>query len=313
VQPTVSLEWAHEINEGDVGHIEVLRAGIDAGGVALPSQTFTIASKSALAFVDRDVVVGATYTYKVLIEDAQGGRGEWSEPVSCVVPDPGAGTVPEPPPYPVNVSVSGRSVTLTWSPSPSKETVDEYRVYRDVGLTVPIARVPAGDGTSSAYSYTDPTVEYGGSYTYFVTAVWYGTVGDVDVVDVLWESVSRSSGLVQIPQPPVLSMRITIAVDPALPSNATRPTYARMVIHSLDTGAMIPANPWEYPTLKFVGNQKVWDTAASKPFRADLYQGSYEVIGMFYSQTNQRLGTWTEPVELMSLATPVTVIYRGTN
>lgn len=316
----VSLVWTLETNIGDVGHIEILRTQMDATTTPLPQKTITVPSKSGRTFVDRDVQAGATYSYKVLVEDAQGGRGDWSEPAQCMVPALVGSQAPDPPPSPLTASVSGRSVTLRWAPSASKQIVDEYRVYRDSGLTIyfpgrepetyaPLVGVYAGRDTSppSQYEYIDPTVEYGGTYSYLVTAVSYDSVNDV-----MLESVSLSSGLVQIPQPPVLSMRISLAVA-NLPVGATRPASARVVIHSLDTGAMIPANPWEYPTLKFVGSQKEWDTAAKNPFKADLYQGSYEVIAMFYSQTNQRLGTYAEYVELTSLATPVVVTYRGPN
>lgn len=319
MRASVALCWTLETNIGDVGHIEVMRT--ELGGAGGTSQaTFVVPSRSAQTYVDRAVRAGSTYEYRVVVEDAQGGRGEWSAGVRCSVPVSPAGAAPQPPTSPLSASVDGRSVTLTWGPSSSKLVVDEYRVYRDVGLTVyfpgrspaesaPLVGVFAGrdNNPPRAYEYLDPTVEYGGAYTYFVTAVTYDEASGV-----MWESVSISSGLVRIPQPPVLSMRISLAVA-TLPPTAPRPESARVVIHSLDTGAMIPANPWEYPTLKFVGNQRDWDTAAKNPFKADLYQGSYEVIAMFYSKTGQRLGTYAEYVELNSLATPVVVTYRGQN
>ncbi len=306
LRPSVSLAWQHEANIADVGHLEVERNGIDAGGVALPQRMFTIPVKSALAYVDRDVQVGATYTYRVLVEDAQGGRGDWSEPLSCTVPAAGAVGIPSPPTAPLTATVPARSVTLAWTASATRNIVDFYRAYRDPGLAIPFPHVVAGRSTTqTAYSYTDITVEYGGSYTYYVTAV---RLED----GVLWESVSLSGSQVRIPQPPVLSMRISLAVGNLAP-RALRPKNARVAIHSLDTGAFIPANPWEYPTLSFTGNNKEWDTAAKNPLKVDLYQGSYEVFAMFYSQTGQRLGTYTEYVNLTSLATPVTVTYRGPN
>ncbi len=319
LRASVALSWTLETNIGDVGHIEIMRAESGSSGLVSPT-TLLIRSKTAQTYVDRGVEAGKTYVYKVLVEDAQGARGEWSDPAQCTVPASPVGSVPQPPPSPVSFSVTGRSVTLRWGPSPSKLVVDEYRVYRDVAMSLyfagrlpstyaPLVGVFAGRDPSppSYYEYIDPTVEYGGTYSYFVTAVTYDAENHV-----MWESVSASSGLVQIPQPPVLSMRISLAVAGLAPG-ATQPESARVVIHSLDTGAMIPANPWEYPTLKFVGSQKEWDTAAKHPFKADLYQGSYEVIAMFYSKNGQRLGTYVEHVDLVTTATPVVVTYRGPN
>jgi type II secretory pathway pseudopilin PulG len=304
LRPSVTLDWEHEANISDVGHLEVERNGIDAAGVPIPLRTFTISVKSARTFVDRDVQIGATYTYRVLVEDAQGGRGDWSEPQPCTIPAAGDVAVPSPPPAPLTATVPARSVKLDWVASADKDTVDFYRVYRDAGLAMPFPQVAAARSTTqSAYTYTDITAEYGGIYTYYVTAV---RLED----GVLWESVSLSGSEVRIPQPPVLSMRISLAVGNLAPSDA-RPKTARVAIHSLDTGAFIPANPWEYPTLNFTGNS-VWDTT-KPPAKVDLYQGSYEVIAMFYSQTGQRLGAYTEYVNLTSLATPVTVTYRGPN
>lgn len=306
--PTVSLAWTLAANIGDAGSVEVYRTGVDATGVELAPKTIPILSRSATAYVDRDVLVGATYAYKVMVRDAVDQQGEWSDVASCTVPVLAEGEAPDAPPSPILTSVSGRSVMLSWSPSADRGVIDEYRVYRDAGLTTPIVSVPTYRSTSvDPYTYTDPTVEYGGTYTYFVTAVTYD-----EALDLYWESWSISAAPVHIPQPPVLNMRISIAVG-TLPQGATRPTYARVAIHSMDTGDVIPANPWDYPTLKFVGSQKIWDTAAKSPYKADLYEGGYEVIAMFYSQTNQRLGTYTGYVDLTARDTPVVVTYRGPN
>jgi type II secretory pathway pseudopilin PulG len=307
--PTVSLAWSLDEGISDVVGLEVYRTGVDALGAALPDKSITIDSKSATAYVDRDVVVGNTYSYRVMVKDALDQSGQWSEYTPpCTVPDPGAGATPDPPPSPLGAEVNGRSVTLTWWPSPDKAEVTEYRIYRDTALAVPIAVVETGGSTSpDPYSYPDPSVEYGGTYTYFVTAVIYDAAADL-----IWESYSLSAAPVQIPQPESLSMQITLAVA-TLPPGAKKPSYARVAIHSLDTGSIVPANPWEYPTLKFVGSNKVWDTDAKQPCPVTLYEGSYEVIAMFYSQDNQRLGTYTEDVDLTALDTPVTVTYLGPN
>jgi prepilin-type N-terminal cleavage/methylation domain-containing protein len=312
--PTATLSWSLDEGISDVVGLQIYRTGVDAGGVPLADKSITISSKSATAYVDRDVVVGNTYTYKVMVKDAVDQEGQWSDEVSCTIPEPGTEVAPAAPPMPLGATVDGRSVTLTWSPSPDREDVYAYRVYRDTALSVPIVSLETGGSTSTdPYSYTDPTVAYGGTYTYFVTAVSYYDVNPADDdPGVFWESYSLSAAPVQIPQPQSLSMRISLAVA-TLPQGATKPTYARVAIHSLDTGAIVPANLWEYPTLKFVGSSKEWDTDAKQPAPVTLYEGSYEVIAMFYSQTGVRLGTYTTHVELTSLDFPVVVTYLGTN
>lgn len=324
LKPTVSLEWTLAENIGDVGGVELYRTGTatDAAGVVTPltPKTIVVSSITALAYVDHDVSASTAdvtyeYTYKVLVKDLQmvedpGTTSDnWSDPVSCTMPASVAGEAPKAPPSPLSATVSGRSVKLTWWPSPDKAVVDEYCIYRDAAMSVPIAAVETHRSTSSSqYSYTDPTVAYGGSYSYFVTAVSYGASPAFR-----WESWSIGVGPVQIPQPLSLSMRITLGMG-TLPQGATKPTYARVAIHSIDTGSLIPANPWEYPTLKYKGGLTEWDTATKNPYQVtNLYEGSYEVIAMFYSQNNQRLGTYYEHVELTSLNTPVTVTYMGVN
>ena len=301
-QPFVYLNWELDPNVSDLARFEIGRTGT-LNGSALPEKIVSLPNW-ALEYVDRDVVEGATYTYKVIGQDIQGQRGLWSEESAITLAGASADHTPEPPPSgSIAYAISGRSVTCSWAASLSAPAVDAYRLYRQGadGVRLLVQTVPVELGTTDpgALTSTDIWVEYGATYTYFVTAV------SLDVDGLQWESASTSGVPVRVPEPPKVGMRVDVQVQPG----AAVPKSARLMIHSLDTGDLIPANPWDYPTIDPGSsnvNKNTWVTGDI------LYPGAYEVIAIFYAQDNTVLSTSTsERIDVSSPDTPVHVPYSG--
>jgi len=293
--PQVSLVWTDSENTSDVGHVEILRSGVAADGSLLATKTIVLPFKWATHYVDRDVDVGDTYLYKLMVEDAQGQRGEWSDGTSCIVPSPGAELAVVLPVGSLVTSVAAPSVKLTWTKPTPSTGIDYYRVYRDTALSVPIATVSA----SLPAEYTDTFSEYGSTYTYLVTAV-------DDLGSILVESVALAAAPVMVPEPPKVGMRVTVSAASPLPPGSPVPAYARVVIQSLDTGYFYPQNTVDYPKLRLGKKADVWNTGDV------FYPGRYQVIAMFYTNTG-RCGTYNFPLQLDASATPVNVVYMGPN
>ena len=292
--PYVFLKWDQDLSDNDIGHVEIFRTGTAADGSALDSKNIVVDSKSATMYVDRDVVTGATYSYKVMIQDAQGQRGEWSDVSSRTVP-PSTGLVaPTPPVGPTSTSVEGESVTVTWTAPTGNTGIEYYRVYRDPALSLPIADV----SEQAEKTYPDPFVEYGKTYSYVITAV-------DEQNGVLVESLPLNLPAVMVPEPPKVGMRISVSVG-SLPSGSPIPAYALVVVHSLGTGDFYPQDTWDYPRLKIGKRASAWETGNV------FYPGPYEVIAMFYTNTG-RCGTYKEPVVLDATMEIVNVVYTGPN
>jgi hypothetical protein len=182
--------------------------------------------------------------------------------------------------------------------------VDAYRVYRQGadGVRILVQTVPVELASSApTFGFIDPFVEFGLTYTYFITAVSLQNAG------LQWESPSTSGSPIRVPEPPKVGMRVDVQVQAGLDV----PRSARLMIHDLDTGDIIPANPWDYPTID-PGSSKVskntWVTGNI------LYPGVYQVIAVFYSSNNTAIGTYTsDAVTVSSPDTPVHVPYLGPN
>jgi prepilin-type N-terminal cleavage/methylation domain-containing protein len=303
-QPFVYLNWVLDPNISDLDHFEIGRTGT-LNGSALPEEIITL-PKWSLEYVDRDVVTGATYAYKVIAQDEQGQRGVWSDGSTISLSDTALDHVPLAPlSGSIVYTISGRSVTCAWGASPSAAAVDAYRLYRQgadgVRLLVQTVPVALGSTDPLALQFTDIYVEYGATYTYFVTAV------SQQIDGLQWESASTSGAPVRVPEPPKVGMRVDVQVQ----TGVEVPKSARLMIHSLDTGDIIPANPWDYPTIDPGSsnvNKNTWVTGDI------LYPGAYEVIAIFYAQNNTVLGTYTsERVDVSSSDTPVHMPYSGPN
>jgi len=102
-------------------------------------------------------------------------------------------------------------------------------------------------------------------------------------------------------------MRISVVSSPGV----TVPKLARLVIHNLDDGDLIPANPWDYPSINPSSdnvNQNTWVTGDI------LYPGNYEVTAIFYDQNKNVIATYlSESINLTESDTPVIVPYDGPN
>jgi hypothetical protein len=257
-----------------------------------------------MEYVDRDVVAGGVYTYRVRARDTQGQYGPWS------IDDPGnpdddatitlvAATedlVPQPPVTPVSYVLTYPGVTVRWTKSTS--VVASYRVYRQGsdGARLLVGTLPVSDPAALLVSMNDISTEYGETYTYFITAVSAAN-------GYQWESSSISGAPLRVPEPP----RVGMVVDVQVASGVEPPLSATLMIHSLDTGDFIPANPWEYPTIDLSNaNHDSWATGDI------LYPGKYEVIAVFYGRNHTSLGTSTSEVLSLSASdTPVHVPYPG--
>ena len=303
-QPYVFLKWSPEVNQSDLDHFEIFRTGKDQDGADLPDVAVNVPNWS-MEYVDRDVVEGATYTYFVRGWDTQDQHGEWSpEPKSAVILTPGPVLAPAAPAPFINYTLGGRSVTVAWYPSATPLSVDAYRVYRQGadGRRLLVQTVGA-DAISSdgRFMFTDPFVDYGATYTYFITALASLAAPPE------WESPSLSGAPIRVPEPPKVGMRIDVDAK----AGVTVPKLARLVIHNLDNGDMIPANPWDYPTINPSSNnenQNTWSTGDI------LYPGNYEVMAIFYDQNKTIIATYiSEAVNLSQSDTPVHVPYDGPN
>ena len=302
-QPFVYLAWQLDPNISDVDHFEIGRTGTKADGSALPEKIISL-PKWALEYVDRDVVSEASYSYKVLAQDTQEQRGPWSDPKTVALSAAGSDLVPLPPAGPVTYKLTNPGVTVEWGASQNASDVDAYRVYRQGadGVRLLVGSLPVQlASTATRFSMDDISAEYGQTYTYFVTAVSTERSG------LQWESASVSGAPVHVPEPPMVGMTVDVQVEPGVQA----PSSARLMIHSLDSGDIIPANPWDYPEIKPGSNntnQNTWTTGNI------LYPGTYEVIAVFYGQGNTLLGSSTsETILVSSPATAVHVPYSGPN
>jgi len=301
--PFVYLTWTLEPNISDLDHFEIGRSGTAADGSYLSEKIISV-PKWAVEYVDRDVHAGATYSYKVLAQDAQEQRGPWSDSSTIAASSAASDLAPQAPAGPISYTVSGRSVTSTWGASPSAPIVDAYRVYRQGadGVRILVQTVPVELASSApTFSFTDPFVEFGLTYSYFITAVSLQNAG------LQWESPSTSGSPIRVPEPPKVGMRVDVQVQAGLDV----PRSARLMIHDLDTGDIIPANPWDYPTID-PGSSKVskntWVTGNI------LYPGVYQVIAVFYSSNNTAIATYTS--DAVTVSTPDTLVhvpYLGPN
>ena len=302
--PFVYLSWRPDSNVSDLDHFEIGRTGTAAGGSVLPEKIIEL-PKWSIEYVDTDVLSGASYSYRVCARDAQQLVPLWSDSRTITLSTTDSDLVPLPPLVgTISYTVSGRSVTAKWGASPSAASVDAYRVYREgadrVRLLVQTVPVELGS-TAPTFEFTDPFVEFGQTYTYFVTAVSLQNAG------LQWESPSTSGAPVRVPEPPMVGMRVDVQVQ----SGVQVPRSARLMIHSLDTGDIIPANPWDYPTID-PGSSRVskntWVTGNI------LYPGVYQVIAVFYSSNSTAIGTYTsDAVTVSSADTLVHVPYLGPN
>jgi type II secretory pathway pseudopilin PulG len=295
-KPFVYLQWKLEPNSSDIDHFEVGRTGVAADGSALAERTF-ILPKWSLEWVDNEVVAGATYTYRVGVTDLQQQFGGWSDPRSVTIATGGTGSIPLSPGA-VTCSVFDRSITVGWGPSSSGMAVDAYRVYRQgadgVRLLVTTVGVDPGETDPAALSYMDNTVEYDATYTYFVTAVSRPEGG------VQWESVAAASYPVHVPEPPMVGMKVRVQVV-----TGPVPTYARLMVHSLDNGDIIPANPWDYPQIDPGSSKESKNTWITGNI---LYPGVYEVMAVCY-WTKGTLVTKSFTSDAITVSAPNTVVY----
>jgi prepilin-type N-terminal cleavage/methylation domain-containing protein len=305
--PFVYLSWGLEPNVSDLDHFEVGRTGTAADGFTLLPEKIIELPKWSTEYVDRDVLAGASYVYKVLAQDAQEQRGFWSDSAGVSIPSTSSDVTTHPPLGPIRYTVEDSFVKLTWGASESPPSVDAYRVYRvgADGVRLLVQTVPS---TLPTFTCTDISVEYGETYTYFVTGVTYVAAVPPETPGLQWESLSTSGAPVRVPEPPMVGMRVDVQVQPP---GLQVPTSARLMIHSLDTGDIIPANPWDYPTID-PGSSNVskntWVTGNI------LYPGVYQVIAVFYSSNKTTLGTYTsDAVTVSSPDTPVHVPYLGPN
>lgn len=299
-QPFVNLKWQLEPNISDLDHFEIGRTGTDAKGDPLQAKIIAL-PKWALEYVDRDVVAGATYSYKVRAWDIQDQFGAWSSPtpdltLAAAVTD----LVPLPPVGPISYRLTNPGVTVEWGASPSALNVDAYRVYRQGtdGVRLLVGTLPVGVASPDLrFSMDDISAEYGKTYTYFVTAV------SLDRDAFQWESASTSGAPLHVPEPPKVGMKVDVLVE----AGVVPPLSATLMIHSLDNGDIIPANPWDYPTIDLSNrNHDTWITGNI------LYPGTYEVIAVFYGKNHVMLGTSTsEAILLSSPDTPVHIPYPG--
>ncbi len=303
--PFVYLAWHSETSQSDIDHFEISRTGVAAGGTALAPLLINVPNWST-EYVDRDVIEGATYTYAIRGWDTQDQHGEWSpEPGTAIVTASDAAITPAPPESPITYTVNGRSVTVIWQPSTTPELIDHYRIYRQgadgtrlLVTTVEADTVSPDDGL---LRYPDPFVDYGATYTYFITSVvLLGAPPQ-------WESLSLSGAPVRVPEPPKVGMRVSVSVK----AGVTAPKLARLVIHDLVNGDLIPANPWDYASINPSSsneNQNTWVTGDI------LYPGSYQVIAVFYDQNRNVIAEYlSDSIELTQSDTPVTVPYDGPN
>lgn len=304
-RPFVYLSWSPETSQSDIDHFEISRTGVDAAGVTLAPVVINVPNWS-MAYVDRDVVEGATYTYAIRGWDTQDQHGDWSPTPRSVSVGiaPATSLAPDAPAPFIGYELGGRSVTVAWRPSPTAIQVDHYRVYRQGanGVMLLVATVAADQVQADGlFRYTDPFVDYGATYTYFVTALTLlGAPPE-------WESPSLSGAPIRVPEPPRVGMRITVQAS----GGVAVPKLARLVIHDLDNGDMIPANPWDYPSINPSSdnvNQNTWATGDI------LYPGNYEVMAIFYDQNKNVIATYlSETINLTESDTPVTVPYAGPN
>ena len=292
-QPFVYLNWQLEQNVSDLDHFEIERTGNNPKTIILP--------KWAYEYVDQDVTAGGTYTYRVRAWDTQEQYAAWSvDPATLTLAAaaPDLVPIPLPPVGPVSYMLTNPGVTTQWAASPNVPVVDAYRVYRRGadGVRLLIGTLPVLDEADTRFSMDDISTEYGETYTYFVTAV-----SESDGYQ--WESGSISGPLLRIPEPPMAGMRVGVSVAPGVEP----PLSATLMIHSLDTGDFIPANPWEYPTIDLSNrNHDTWTTGTI------LYPGKYEVIAVFYGRNHTSLGSSTSAViDLSTPDTPVDVPYPG--
>jgi len=302
-QPFVHLEWHLVVNTTDLDHFEVTRLGTGADGSALPEKSFSV-PRWATECVDRDVVVGNSYRYKVRAQDAEEAMGAYSELRPVDITPSGFDLVPQPPAGPVIYTLpQSRCVTSAWGPSPSGTAVDAYRVYRvgADGVNLLIETIPVDPGATdpAQLKFGDIYVEYGETYTYFVTAV------SRDASGFEWESATLSGVPIRVPEPPKVGLKVSVYVKPGV----VKPTWARLMIHSLDTGNIIPANPWEYPTIQPDSSNVSKNTWVTGNI---LYPGTYQVIAVLYSKKNTMLGTASsEAIVVSAPDTPVQVPYLG--
>jgi prepilin-type N-terminal cleavage/methylation domain-containing protein len=290
-QPFIYLNWQLDQNVSDLDHFEIRRTGTSPKTIILP--------KWAYEYVDRDVAPGGTYSYAVRAWDTQEQYAPWSDdPATLTLAAAQSDLTPLPPVGPVSYLLTNPGVTTQWTASANVPIVDAYRVYRrgTDGTVLLAGTLPVLDEAETRFSMDDISTEYGETYTYFVTAV-------LEADGYQWESTSISGPPLRVPEPPLAGMVVGVMVAPG----AEPPMTATLMIHALDTGDFIPANPWEYPTIDLSNaNHNTWTTGAV------LYPGRYEVIAVFYGRNHVSLGTSTSNVVYISTPdTRVDVPYPG--
>jgi fibronectin type 3 domain-containing protein len=117
---------------------------------------------NVLTYQDEDVLVGATYYYKVTAVNGQ-GEGPFSNEVSVMV-----GSGPSAP-RDLQATAGNGTVTLTWD-APEDDggwEITGYKVYRGTAAGAETLLITLGDVTS----YTDSSVVNGQTYYYRVSAV----------------------------------------------------------------------------------------------------------------------------------------------
>ena len=172
---SVTLIWDDLIDES-ITHYRISRRDL---AIHAPGEFVVIddnTGSAATSYTDDTVEPGGSYLYRITALNRQ-GASEWSRYIRADIP--AASTRIAPPPRDDSVPaqrtatvVTHNSVTLIWDDL-IDESITHYRISRrDLAIHVPPGFVVIDDNTgSAATSYTDDTVEPGGSYLYRITAL----------------------------------------------------------------------------------------------------------------------------------------------
>ncbi|MHA2278568.1 MAG: fibronectin type III domain-containing protein, partial [Candidatus Kariarchaeaceae archaeon] len=154
----VSLTWDTPANDGGSAIIQYqVYRGMTSGGPYT-----NIANTTGMNFVDTNVTNGITYHYVITAINNE-GESIYSTEVNST-----PATVPTPPQTLAATSADSQ-VSLTWD-TPANDggyAIIHYQIYRTTTSGGPYTNI----ANTTELSYIDPTVSYGVTYYYVVTAV----------------------------------------------------------------------------------------------------------------------------------------------
>lgn len=202
----VALRWARPADETLLAAFNVYRLTDDgavllnADPLVLPVAEETSEGSDAAFYVDPNVQIGGTYSYRVEGIDLFGRVAPLSEPVSIHVPDPRPLAIPQI----IDGEAGDLSITIRWAPpedARAKAVAVRRRTDPEGNATLTERVLPL-----SATSYTDENVT--GGVMYYYTLVSVDASGRVSEESAIWAEQgynptppSAPTGLRATPQP----------------------------------------------------------------------------------------------------------------